>query len=79
MAASKDVRGCLIWAALACLVLQSGCARYRDWLWKTSGPRTVRTAPDDPTQEPIDSLNINHGADDAAASAWGQWYTPTRR
>ena len=46
MTATKDVRRRLIWAALACLVSQSGCARYRDWIWKTSGARPSLSASD---------------------------------
>ena len=46
MAATKDVKRRLIWAALACLVSESGCARYRDWVWNTSGARLSLSASD---------------------------------
>ena len=70
MASTKDVRKWLMWAALACFVSESGCARYRDWVWRTSGVRPLPTA-GDPTREPNDSLNIKQEADDAAASGQG--------
>jgi len=56
---------------LACLVSQGGCARYRDWVWNTSGARPSRAAADDLAQEPIDSLNIKQEADNAVASGQG--------
>jgi len=40
MAAIHDLRRWLMGAALACLVSESGCARYRDWVWNTSGARS---------------------------------------
>ncbi len=78
MTATKDVRGRLIWVALACFILESGCARYRDWVWKTSGARPSPTAVD-PDREPNDGLNITKDADDAAAGEQGRPDTRSHR
>jgi hypothetical protein len=59
MAATKKVRIRLIWAALACLVSQSGCAHYTDWIWKTSGARPSLSA-SDPVTEQVNNVNWLH-------------------
>jgi hypothetical protein len=44
---------------LACLVSQIGCARYRDWVWNTSGARPSLSAGDQ-ARDQINGVNWLH-------------------
>ncbi len=59
MAATKDVRSRLMLAVLACFVSASGCARYRDWVWQTSGARPSLST-GDRAREQVSAVNWLH-------------------
>jgi hypothetical protein len=52
-------RGSLVCMVLACLVSLSGCARYRDWVWNTSGARPSLSAGDQ-ARDQINGVNWLH-------------------
>jgi hypothetical protein len=59
MAPTTDLRRRLMWAALACLVAESGCAQYRDWVWRTSAARPSLSA-GDRARDQISNVNWLH-------------------
>ncbi len=59
MAGKRYARSRLMWAVLACLVSASGCARYRDWVWQTSGARPSLST-GDRAREQIGNVNWLH-------------------
>jgi hypothetical protein len=54
-----DVRRRLMSMALVCLVSESGCARYRDWVWHTSGARPSLSS-GDRARDQINNVNWLH-------------------
>jgi hypothetical protein len=54
-----DVRKWLMSAALACVISESGCAQYKDRIWRTSGARPSLSA-DDPVRDQVNNVNWLH-------------------
>jgi len=56
MPAPPFSRSVLILVALTCFLSESGGARYKDWVWRTSGARPSLRA-DDRTREQVNHVN----------------------
>jgi hypothetical protein len=59
MIGSPEARRWLIRGLLVCSVSSSGCARYRDWLWRTSGAKAAPRT-DDAASEQMRTFNSYH-------------------
>jgi hypothetical protein len=59
MAMATQGRAFLLWVVVASLALGSGCARYRDWVWQTSGARPSLSA-GDTVRDQVNNVNWLH-------------------
>jgi hypothetical protein len=59
MIKTQDARRWLICGLLACSVSAGGCARFRDWAWRTGGAKAAPRK-DDTASEQVKTFNSYH-------------------